>query len=138
MHCSAETLVPNIHIRIQRHPLVSSVRNVRVRRALVIQVFRAFLPSYSRFDRLFVSTMLRETRIDFIAAMSSGSNSDTTHLRLRLDDERKELWISDLRVAVDFRGQGIGRQLVRCAELLAQELEIPLVSLFPLRGSSQH
>ncbi len=85
-------------------------------------------------DTLVVEKELDQVSIRYCSVQAS-AGKEATCLRLSLRCDGSEMWIRDVHVAASFRSAGLGRQLVRAAEGIAGELEIEVVSAYPL-GSS--
>lgn len=71
-----------------------------------------------------------ELRISFRS--ESRFSEDIVQLKIRIGDQHKVVWISDLRVAPEFRCQGRGRRLVTTTETIARILGFQRIHLFPL------
>lgn len=102
---------------------------------LVRLVFAAELPFPRVQDGLDVTIGERSVRVAYSSFESSDAPSDRIAIRLHLRLDVGELWISDLHVAKPLRLQGVGRRLVRAAEIVASETRMDVVNLFPLRSS---
>ena len=63
------------------------------------------------------------------------SAGEIARVHLRLDLERHEAWIGKVEIAAPYRSQGLGRRIVRAAEVAARRLGIRTINLYPLFGS---
>jgi len=103
-------------------------------KAVARAVLKEALSCFDDEDALVVQEELDRVSILYCSVQAS-TPGESTYLRLSLPRDAGEMWIRDVRVAAPLRSAGLGRQLVRAAEGSARELEVEVVSVYPV-GSS--
>ena len=90
---------------------------------------------YSEADPLVVEEGKFEIRISYVSLRTSPDPSNVTCVTLHFRFDANEMWIGSLSVAIPFRSNGLGRQLVEAAETIARAIEIPSVMVYPFTSA---
>lgn len=113
---------------------MNSIGTLRIEEVMRL-VFPTELPFFGVQDGLDMEIGEQSVRVAYSSFELSGAAGDLTAIKFHLRLDTGELWIGDLHVAEQFRRQGVGRQLVQVAEIVATETNMDVVNLFPLRSS---
>jgi len=101
----------------------------------VRSVFAAELPFFHGQDDLVVEISAKCVQVAYTSFELSDAPAELTTMKLRFQLDTAEVWIGEINVAKPFRLQGVGRRLVRAAEIVASETGMDVVNVFPLRAS---
>jgi GNAT superfamily N-acetyltransferase len=72
-------------------------------------------------------------KYSFAGLLSSPDKTSCVQFRVELTEG--ELWVGKLEIAAPFQAKGIGRELVRGIESVAQRLHVRAIRLYPLHGT---
>ena len=108
---------------------VSTLRDIR---ATVREVFRDEVSVSGEKDRLEILEERHQIQLTYSFHKASCDSRETTHVKLRFNPDRTEMWLGALEVASPYRSRGIGREIARAVEAVAQRLGIREINLFPL------
>ncbi len=86
-------------------------------------------------DPLVVEQRVRQVSVFYACLRASRGSPDASSLECRFDFDAREMWISRLQVSVVNRSQGLGRELVQVAEVIAAATGMRVINIFPLSGS---
>ena len=108
---------------------VSALRDIR---ATVREVYREEVSVSDEKDRLEILEEHHQIQLTYFFQEASRDSRETTHVKLRFHPDRAEMWLGALEVASPYRSRGIGREIARAVEVVAQRLGIQEINLFPL------
>ena len=103
-------------------------------RAVVRQMIEREFSWFDHRDRLVVEGTFLEVRMFYVCSKRSSSDQ-STFIDCRFHFDSRQMWIGSLQVATCHRLRGVGRQLVRAAEVTANALGVQKVVILPRPSS---
>jgi len=101
-------------------------------KAATMGSLRESVACYREADRLVVDELLPMVCLSYVSGQTSNGSGDVTGVQLTFHPDKNVMWIRNLHVASVSRFRGLGRQLVRAAERLADKVGICRINLMPL------
>jgi GNAT superfamily N-acetyltransferase len=101
---------------------------------IVRKTIECEFPWFDQCDPLVVERTFSEVRVFYVCATTS-SSGQRTFVDCRLHFDSHQMWIGSIQVAACHRLQGVGRQLVRAVEAIANALGMEELRILPTPSS---